>query len=97
MRAMRQKLMLPIAYSSNSANAFIGGGLPRLGVAVTLHPQAPHHSDSVVCHGQCHAILDIFFRVAALSADIDLHDYDGLPFKLGRPSLNQSIIKSILS
>jgi hypothetical protein len=41
MRAMLQKLMLPIAYSSN-ASAFISGGFPRAGVFVKRHPQALH-------------------------------------------------------
>ena len=39
MRAMAQKLMLPIAYSIK-ASAFISGGLPRGGVIVKLQPHA---------------------------------------------------------
>jgi hypothetical protein len=41
MRAMLQKLILPIAYSIN-ANAFIAGGLPRNGVSVKWYPQVLH-------------------------------------------------------
>jgi hypothetical protein len=41
MRAMLQKLILPIAYSIN-ANAFIAGGLPRNGVSVKWYRQVLH-------------------------------------------------------
>jgi len=41
MRAIEQKLTLPIAYRSK-ASAFIAGGLPRGGVMVKLQPHQRH-------------------------------------------------------